>query len=134
MLNAIQKITFGILWDNLHFLFWLLLIPFATSWMGESLYTPIPTAIYGFVLMMAAIAYLILQWLIICIDRQQSFLKLAIDSDPKGKLSPILYLIAIVFAFWYPKISQWLYVLVALIWLVPDKRIESAIQKKTPNL
>jgi uncharacterized membrane protein len=134
MLNATHKVTGGILWGNLHLLFWLSLIPFATNWMGESHFTAIPTAIYGFVLLMAAIAYLILQWQIICIDRQQSFLKLAIGSDTKGKLSPILYLIAIVFAFWYPKISQWLYVLVALIWLVPDKRIESAIQKKTPNL
>jgi len=134
MLNATHKVTGGILWGNLHLLFWLSLIPFATNWMGESHFTAIPTAIYGFVLLMAAIAYLILQWQIICIDRQQSFLKIAIGSDTKGKLSPILYLIAIVFAFWYPKISQWLYVLVALIWLVPDKRIESAIQKKTPNL
>ena len=134
MLNATHKVTGGILWGNLHLLFWLSLIPFATNWMGESHFTAIPTAIYGFVLLMAAIAYLILQWQINCIDRQQSFLKLAIGSDTKGKLSPILYLIAIVFAFWYPKISQWLYVLVALIWLVPDKRIESAIQKKTPNL
>jgi uncharacterized membrane protein len=133
MLNATHKITGGILWGNLHLLFWLSLIPFATNWMGESHFTPIPTAIYGFVLLMAAIAYLILQWQIICIDRHQSFLKLAIGSDPKGKLSPLLYLIAILFAFWYPKISQLFYVFVALIWLVPDRRIENAIQKKSTN-
>jgi uncharacterized membrane protein len=133
MLNATHKITGGILWGNLHLLFWLSLIPFATNWMGESHFTPIPTAIYGFVLLMAAIAYLILQWQIICIDRQQSFLKLAIGSDPKGKLSPLFYLIAILFAFWSPKISQLFYVFVAIIWLVPDRRIENAIQKKNKN-
>jgi uncharacterized membrane protein len=134
MLNATHKISGGILWGNLHLLFWLSLIPFATNWMGESHFTAIPTATYGFVLLMAAIAYLILQWQIICIDRQQSFLKLAIGGDTKGKLSPVLYLIAIVFAFWYPKISQWIYVFVALIWLVPDTRIENAIQQKNPKI
>ena len=129
MLHAAHKITGAILWANLYLLFWLSLIPFATGWMGESHSASTPSALYGFVLLMAAIAYLILQWQIIAAEGQNSLLKQAIGSDWKGKLSPTLYLIAIAMAFWSPRLSQALYALVALIWLIPDRRIEYALEK-----
>ncbi|MFM9835126.1 MAG: TMEM175 family protein [Methylophilaceae bacterium] len=129
MLHAAHKVNGAILWSNLYLLFWLSLFPFATSWMGESHFTSIPSALYGFVLLMAAIAYFILQRQIIAVEGQHSVLKKAIGRDWKGKLSPVLYLVGIVAAFWSPKASQILYATVALIWLVPDTRIEYAIEK-----
>jgi uncharacterized membrane protein len=127
MLHACKKVTGAILWANLHLLFWLSLIPFATGWMGENHFAKGPAAVYGVVLLMAAIAYWLLQTLIICAEGPGALLKKAIGTDWKGKASPILYALAIALAFW----SQWaaiaIYVLVALIWLVPDRRIEKVL-------
>ncbi|HVW67722.1 MAG TPA: TMEM175 family protein [Steroidobacteraceae bacterium] len=130
MLHASGGVTGGILWANLHLLFWLSLIPFTTAWMGENHFTAAPSALYGFVLLMAAIAYWILQQLIIRAQGSDSTLKRAIGADTKGKVSPALYLLAIVSAFWSPHVSQAIYVLVALLWLIPDRRIERMMSTK----
>src|SRR5262249_53443110 len=111
----------------LHLLFWLSLFPFATGWVGENHFSATPTAIYGFVLFMAAIAYLILQRAIIVCEGRESLLAAAIGGDWKGKLSPVLYLVAIPMAFLNPWFSTALYVLAALLWLIPDRRIERAL-------
>ncbi len=130
MLHTSRKVTGPILWANLHLLFWLSLFPFATGWMGENHFAAAPSAFYGVVLLMAAVAYWILQQLIIASQGPDSLLKKAIGRDWKGKISPLIYLMAIPTAFWSQKISQVLYVLVALIWLVPDRRIENALAGK----
>ncbi|MDA3877453.1 MAG: TMEM175 family protein [Halothiobacillus sp.] len=127
MLLTCNRITGGILWANLHLLFWLSLIPFATGWMGENHFATVPSALYGVVLLMAAIAYFIMQRLIIASQGPDSLLKKAVGNDWKGKLSPVLYILAIVTAFWAQWIAQSLYVLVALLWLVPDRRIEHVL-------
>jgi uncharacterized membrane protein len=127
MLHATSRVSGRILWANLHLLFWLSLIPFATGWMGENHFGAAPTAVYGAVLLMSAIAYWILQQLIIATQGSDSVLKKAVGSDWKGKLSPILYATAIPMAFLSRWIALALYVLVALIWLVPDKRIENVL-------
>jgi uncharacterized membrane protein len=127
MLHTCHVVTGPILWANLHLLFWLSLVPFVTGWMGENHFAAVPTAVYGFVLLMAAIAYFVLQQLIIAAAGDQSVLKKAVGSDWKGKASPALYMLAIAAAFLSPWISQILYVTVAMIWLVPDRRIEQAI-------
>ena len=124
MLHACQKVTGSMLWANLHLLFWLSLIPFTTGWMGENHFASLPAAVYGFVLLMAAIAYWILQQRIIASQGDGSLLKKAVGHDWKGKLSPLLYVAGIALAF----VSQWIavaiYVTVALMWLLPDRRIE----------
>jgi uncharacterized membrane protein len=130
MLHATSKVTGSMLWANLHLLFWLSLIPFATGWMGENHFASAPTALYGLILLMAAIAYWILQQLIIASQGSESVLKKAIGRDWKGKLSPILYATAIPMAFVSRWVSLGLYVFVALVWLVPDKRIENALSQK----
>ncbi|MGO8733224.1 MAG: TMEM175 family protein [Terriglobia bacterium] len=130
MLHTCQKVTGPILWANLHLLFWLSLFPFATGWMGENHFAAAPSAVYGAVLLMAAIAYWILQQFIIASQGPGSLLKKAVGSDWKGKASPLIYLIAIPTAFWSQWISQGLYVLVAVVWLVPDRRIEKALAGK----
>ena len=127
MLHACERVTGPILWANLHLLFWLSLIPITTGWMGENHFSAAPTAIYGVVLFMAAIAYFILQHLIIASQGPDSLLKRAIGRDWKGRLSSILYALAIPAAFWHHQVSQGIYVLVALIWLIPDRRIERAL-------
>lgn len=124
LLQTVNNVKGGILWTNLHLLFWLSLIPFATGWMGENHFASIPTAVYGFVLLMSAIAYFILQTVIIKSQGKDSMLAKAIGKDLKGKASPILYVFAICSVFFHPKIAQGIYLLVALIWLIPDKRIE----------
>lgn len=129
MLHTVRHVTGGILWANLHLLFWLSLIPFVTGWMGEHLFPPLPTALYGVVLLMAAIAYFILQRLIIAVQGPGSLLKQAIGDDWKGKSSPIIYLLAILAAYWIPWLALALYALVALIWLVPDQRIEQVLRR-----
>jgi uncharacterized membrane protein len=116
-----------ILWANLHLLFWLSLVPFVTGWMGENHFAPTPTALYGVVLLMAAIAYWILLNAILRAEGPDSLLRVAVGSDLKGKLSPILYVIAIPAAFVHPAIAGALYVIVALIWLIPDRRIERVL-------
>jgi uncharacterized membrane protein len=127
MLHTSRKVTGPMLWANLHLLFWLSLFPFATGWMGENHFAAAPSAVYGVVLLMAAVAYWILQQLIIASQGPDSLLKKAVGSDWKGKVSPLLYLIAIPTAYWSQWISQGLYVLVAVVWLVPDRRIEKAL-------
>jgi len=128
MLQTCSKISGSILWANLHLLFWLSLVPFTTAWMGENNFTTAPTTLYGVILLMAAIAYFILQQVIIASQGKNSMLKMAIGNDLKGKISPVLYIVAILFSFWFEWISIGLYVLVAIIWLVPDKRIERVMQ------
>jgi uncharacterized membrane protein len=130
MLHTCERVTGPILWANLHLLFWLSLIPITTGWMGENHFGSAPTALYGVVLLMAAIAYFILQYLIIASQGPDSLLKRAIGRDWKGKLSVTLYILAIPAAFWRHRVSQIIYVLVALIWLIPDRRIERAITGK----
>jgi uncharacterized membrane protein len=131
MLHTSQKVTGPILWANLHLLFWLSLFPFATGWMGENHFAAAPTAFYGAVLLMASVAYLILQQFIIASQGAGSILRKAVGSDWKGKTSATIYLLAIPTAFlWSQWVSQGLYVLVALVWLVPDRRIEKALADK----
>lgn len=125
MLHTVKTVTGGILWANLHLLFWLSLVPFVTGWMGENNFAPGPMALYGVILLMAAIAYYILQNRILKAHGPGSLLARAIGKDFKGKISPVLYLIAIISTFFNQWISGGIYVIVALIWLVPDKRIET---------
>lgn len=127
-----DRINGKILWANLHLLFWLSLIPFVTRWMGENNFAPLPTAVYGVVLILAACAYVILQYTIIAVQGPQSRLATAVGSDVKGKLSLVLYAVAIPGAFVNQWISGGLYVLVALMWLIPDRRIESKLHTSTP--
>lgn len=127
LMHAAKKVSGGMLWANLNFLFWLSLFPFATAWMGKNHFEAPPSAIYGFVLLMTAIAYYLLQRCIIVANGPESVLKHAIGKDWKGKLPPFLYVIAIILSFRVNWIAQVLYVSVALIWLVPDRRIERAI-------
>ncbi len=123
MFHTVRTVNASILWANLHLLFWLSLFPFATAWMGENHAAPAPTAVYGFVLLMAAIAYYILQSLIIAQQGSDSLLALAVARDWKGKLSPVVYLSGIALAYIHPWISSGLYAFAALLWLVPDRRI-----------
>lgn len=127
MLHMTKHVNGAILWANLHLLFWLSLFPFVTGWMGENHFEAAPMALYGVVLLMAAIAYFILQYTIIFSQGPNSLLAKAIGGDFKGKISPILYAIAIPAAFYTPLISISLYILVALMWLIPDRRIERVI-------
>jgi len=124
MFQITKKVTGGILWANLHLLFWLSLMPFATSWVGENELTALPSAIYGFVLLMAAIAYFILERSIIAQQGANSILARAVGKDWKGKLSPVAYLTAMALAFVNPWFANGIYILVALMWLIPDRRIE----------
>ncbi len=133
MLHTCREVTGAMLWANLHLLFWLSLIPFATGWMGENHFAALPVALYGLVLLLAALAYFVLQQVIIASQGPASILKQAIGSDWKGKLSPLLYATAAVLAFWAAWLSMALYVLVALMWLVPDRRIERVIAHAQPG-
>ena len=127
MLHAADRINGKVLWANLHLLFWLSLIPFVTGWMGENQFAPLPTAVYGVALLMAAVAYTILQAAIVAAQGPNSRLAAAVGNDVKGKVSLLSYVAAIPLAF----VNQWfaigLYVFVALMWLVPDPRIESKV-------
>jgi uncharacterized membrane protein len=124
MFHATERISGGVLWANLHLLFWLSIVPFATAWMGENHFAVVPTALYGCTLLGAAVAYTILQTTIIRRQGPDSKLALAVKDDRKGKLSMLLYVSAIPLAFVHREIAWAIYVAVALIWLVPDKRIE----------
>jgi uncharacterized membrane protein len=130
LLHTCERVTGAILWANLHLLFWLSLIPVTTAWMSENHRQPAPSALYGADLLLAAIAYFILERLIIASQGHGSLLQRAIGRDRKGKLSPLLYLCGIVAAFWSPSLSQGIYVLVALLWLVPDRRIEGVLSSQ----
>ena len=129
MLHTCTKVSGGVLWANLHLLFWLSLFPFATGWMGENHFAAIPSALYGAVLLAAALAYWILQQRIIAIQGADSQLKTLVGRDWKGKLSPLIYLCGIVATFWWPWVALVLYVAAAATWLVPDRRIERSIQR-----
>lgn len=128
MFQATQRVNGAILWANMHLLFWLSLIPFVTGWMGENHFAALPSSLYGAVLLMAAIAYYILQHAIVREHGKDSLLSQAVGKDIKGKISQFLYLVAIPSSFISPWIAQALYVLVALIWLVPDSRIEKTLR------
>jgi uncharacterized membrane protein len=128
MLHTVDRVTGGMLWANLHLLFWLSLIPFTTGWMGENHNAPLPTATYGVVLLLAAIAYYILTRVIIRAQGPNSKLRTAVGQDVKGMISPLFYIAAIPLAFVHELISDALYVTVALIWLVPDRRIETRLR------
>ena len=128
MLHAVTSVTGTMLWANLHLLFWLSLFPFATGWMGENHFTAVPTALYGAVLLTAAIAYYALQQTIIRARGHESILKKAVGHDWKGKLSPVLYVLAIVAALRFAWIAQGIFVVAALIWLIPDRRIKNVLQ------
>jgi TMEM175 potassium channel family protein len=124
LFTVTKKVDGSVMWANLHLLFWLSLVPFATAWMGENHYESTPSAMYGVVMLMAAIAYYILQSRILRLEGPRSLLAAAVGEDRKGKLSPVLYASAIPLAYVRPWIAGALYVIVALIWVIPDARIE----------
>jgi len=128
MLHACTIVTGAMLWANLHLLFWLSLFPFATGWMGENHFTSAPTALYGAVLLMAAIAYYILQQTIIHAQGDDSILKKAVGRDWKGKLSLVMYLLAIIATLRSALLAQGIIVLVALLWLIPDPRVKRVLE------
>ena len=129
LLHTITRVDGTILWANSHLLFWLSLVPAATAWLGENLAAPLPTAVYGAALLMPAIAYYLLQRAIMRRHGAQSLLARALGSDVKGKISPVLYAVGIALAFIVPWVSIAIYVLVAVIWLIPDRRIEHALRE-----
>ncbi|HEX3906225.1 MAG TPA: TMEM175 family protein [Polyangia bacterium] len=128
LLHATKRVNGKVLWANLHLLFWLSLIPFVTGWMGENGFRPFPTAIYGVVLLLSAIAYYILVRSILAEEGASSELAAAVGNDTKGQISPVLYAVAIPLAFVNCWIALGLYIFVALMWLVPDRRIESRLR------
>ena len=129
MLHTVTRVDGLILWANAHLLFWLSLIPAATGWLGHHFPAPVPTAVYGVSLLMPAIAYFLLEKSIIHRQGAHSVLARAVGKDIKGKISPVLYLSGIVLAFYQPWASIALYILVAIMWLVPDRRIERALRE-----
>ena len=134
MLHTCEEVSGGILWANLHLLFWLSLIPFATEWLGANHFSSGPAALYGAILLLAAIAYVILQQEIIKSQRgKRDILRQAIGDDSKGKVSVMMYMAGIGAAFWQPRISLALYGLTALIWFIPDRRIEKVVKSETGN-
>ena len=130
MFQAARRVSGGVLWANLHLLFWLSLLPFATAWMGENHFAALPTAGYGVVLLMAAVAYALLQQRLVAIEGPQSLLRRALGADWKGRASPLLYLLGIAASFVLPALAQALYAFVALMWLVPDRRIERMVDNE----
>ena len=134
MLYVTHGVSGAILWANLHLLFWLSLVPFVTGWMGENHFAPAPTAAYGVILLLAAIAYLLLQHAILRQEGPDSTLAVAVGRDRKGKISPLLYAIAIPVAFLHPWMAGALYVVGALTWLVPDRRIERRVSRARPEV
>jgi uncharacterized membrane protein len=125
LLHTAEHVTGAVLWANLHLLFWLSLFPFMTGWMGQNHVAEVPTALYGVVLLMAGVAYYVLQQTIIRADGPHSTVRDAIGRDLKGKSSPAIYLLGTALAFVQPWMSVTLYVFVALMWLIPDRRLES---------
>ena len=131
MLHTVQHVSGGVLWANLHLLFWLSLVPFATGWLGGNQFAAIPCAVYGALLLACALAYTVLQRAIIAAQGPGSLLARAIGADAKGKASLAIYALAIGLSFWNAWLSLALYVLVAMIWLVPDRRIERVLGTKS---
>ena len=129
LIKAVHRITAGIMWANLHLLFWLSLFPFVTGWMGENHFSSLPSALYGGVLFLAAVAYKLLQSFILTAQGRDSKLVASLGSDWKGKLSPVLYAIGIALSFIQPWLAGSLYVAVALMWIIPDPRIERVVDE-----
>jgi uncharacterized membrane protein len=127
LMHAVQRVNGSVLWANLHLLFWLSLLPFTTNWMGENQLQPLPTALYGFVLFMASVAHFILAHALTSMHGANAMLERALGADRKGKLSVVLYLVAMVSAFWQPWLAAAIYALVAVAWLVPDSRVENVV-------
>ena len=127
LLHAVHHVNGPVLWANMHLLFWLSLVPFVTGWMGENLFAAVPVALYGVVLLMAAVAYTILVRALISLHGRDSALAKAIGKDRKGMVSLLLYVIALGVAYWLPLVAGLLYGVVAIIWLVPDRRIEKTL-------
>ena len=132
LLHATRRVTGGILWANLHLLFWLSLVPFVTGWMGENHFAALPAALYGLVLLLAGVAYLVLQRAIVGRQNSDSSLASELGRDRKGKLSLLLYVVGIGLAFVSPWLAAALYALVAAMWLVPDRRLERALKEHGP--
>jgi uncharacterized membrane protein len=130
LLHTVTRVDGLILWANSHLLFWLSLVPAATAWMGQNFLAPVPTAVYGIVLLMSAIAYTLLQGAIMRKQGAQSVLAKALGSDIKGKISIVLYLAGIAATFVSPWVAVAIYVLVAVMWLIPDRRIESVFGRE----
>ena len=130
LLMAAHKVNGAMMWANLHLLFWLSLFPFVTGWMGQNHFKPVPTALYGVVMLLAAIAYYILQWVILAEHGRDSKLAASIGRDFKGKLSPVLYAIAIAASFFQPWLAGAIYAVVALMWLIPDRRIARVVDAR----
>jgi uncharacterized membrane protein len=130
MIHTVKHVTGGILWANLHLLFWLSLIPFVTRWIGNTNFAAVPLALYGIILLMAAIAYYILQTMILQKHGKDSILSRAIGNDLKGKISPPLYFVAIISTFFNESIAISIYILVGLMWLIPDSRIERIFEEE----
>jgi uncharacterized membrane protein len=127
LLHAIHKVNGPVLWANMHLLFWLSLVPFVTGWMGENHFAPVPVSLYGVVLLMAAVSYFILVRTLIGLHGKDSAISKATGKDWKGKVSLLLYVFGITIAYWMPIIAGLFYVVVAIIWLVPDRRIERVL-------
>ena len=130
MLHAVQRVNGRVLWANMHLLFWLSLVPFATAWMGENHFSQWPVILYGFILLMAGVAYYILSQTLIRMHGSNIALATAIGSDRKGKLSLLIYVLAIIVSFVHTWISMALYVYVAMIWFIPDRRIERKLENE----
>jgi len=133
LISTVDRVDATIMWTNLHLLFWLTLVPFVTGWMGENDFAPIPTTAYGVVLIMAAIAYFILQSRILATQPPDSALRHELGKDLKGKLSPLLYLVGIAVAQFAPMIAFAIYSFVAIIWFIPDRRVERAVRQSQHN-
>ena len=133
MLQVTERVSGGVLWANLHLLFWLSLVPFVTAWMGRTHFASLPTAGYGVVLLMAALSYTLLQNCIVAIEGKDSVLARAVGADRKGRISIVAYVTAIAVSFWEPLLSDLLFVAVALVWLVPDPRIERIVAEQAPH-
>ncbi len=129
MFHIVKQVTGPILWANLHLLFWLSLVPFITGWMGENHFSALPVAMYGFVLLMAGFAYYILSHLLIKVHGEGSLIAIALGEDMKGKISLVAYLIAVPTAFIDPRISMAIYILVAILWFIPDTRMENVLKE-----
>jgi uncharacterized membrane protein len=134
LLHVVKHVNGRVLWANLHLLFWLSLVPFATAWMGENNFAAWPVALYGFVLLMAAVAFTIMTYALIAVDSDNAALSTAIGRDFKGKISLVCYALAIPLAFLSPWISCALYILVAVIWFIPDRRIERTLATQSAEL
>ena len=130
LLNTVKHVTGSILWANTHLLFWLTLVPFVTAWAGENHFAELPVAAYSFILLMAAIAYFILSKTIVAVHGKESLLSSAIGKDFKGIISVIAYALAVIFAFFLKEISLFLILAIAVLWLVPDRRIENKLKEK----